>query len=327
MRTRKKNDAPPSCFTRLAKAFLILSVSFGLPASQSFDVQNRCVAVSRSHKAATTPSKQKLDHPRLRLQHHEEPSHQYYLAAPAAATNADRRTALVGTARSIALLTGACSSVCFDARVASANPSLPGQPPPRERRQLELCLVAVLRVTFWAEALAEVLEPTAVSQGANTVAATQESTLPQKPLIQASYLDARLGAKGMLTGRVGSGASYRAYTLATLQVPNCLQDLQYYRPSAASTAQDFREALASLVEFDGMDSLLDASPRTSLTLAQYSDAKRIYVVRILREQVVPLGRKLVNGFDAAAVDRAMSYILSYYSSELTTPVPSPSATL
>jgi hypothetical protein len=171
----------------------------------------------------------------------------------------------------------------------------------KDRRQLELCLVAVMRVVYWAE---------------NVSASLQQGGEQRQKI----YLDAKLGAKAILTGKIGGGASGTVYTLSTLQVSGCLEDLEYYSVAAHDKIQEFREALASIVEFDGLDTLADASPRSSLTLAQYSNGKAALVSRILLERVVPTGRKLVNSYNVDAVSRSDKYIQDYYSSEIPRPV-------
>ena len=42
------------------------------------------------------------------------------------------------------------------------------------------------------------------------------------------YLEARLGAKALVTGRVGGGANARVYTLAQFELRACLKDGQYW---------------------------------------------------------------------------------------------------
>jgi hypothetical protein len=206
----------------------------------------------------------------------------------------------------------------------------------QDRRQLELCLVCVQRVVYWAESVSLRLDPepkvkewttltmnnddSVASSAAASHAPLEEEvlTVPESAL-RAAYLDARLGAKAILTSQVGGGASYFVYTLAGLQIPGCLDDLESYDPHIQQLKVDFRESLATLVEFDGMDSVLDQSPRSSLTMSQYDDAKRAFCARVLRERVVPLGRRLLGRFSPEALDRARSYIASYYPSEV--PIP------
>jgi hypothetical protein len=199
----------------------------------------------------------------------------------------------------------------------------------QDRRQLELCLVAVQRVVYWAESVSMRLAPQATRIDKNDLVTSSADTSPVPPeeqttpvpesSLRAAYLDARLGAKAILTSQVGGGASYFVYTLAGLQVPGCLDDLESYNPQIQQLKVDFRESLATLVEFDGMDSVLDRSPRSSLTMSQYDDAKRAFCARVLRERVVPLGQRLLGKFSPEALDRARTYISSYYPSEVPAP--------
>ena len=175
-----------------------------------------------------------------------------------------------------------------------------------DRRQLEFCLVAVMRVTYFAETMLAELQ----------LASSDASSDDRKKKL---YLETRLGAKAALTGKLGGGSTGRVYKLSSLQLSACLNDLEYYNKISAGAGQEFREALASLVEFDGLDTLTDDSPRSSLTLQQYDNQKAAFVERSLRERVVPLGRRLVKSFDAGAVDRAQKYVQSYYSDEIPSP--------
>jgi len=171
----------------------------------------------------------------------------------------------------------------------------------KERRQLELCLVVVQRVTFWAESVAKKL------QSAETIDQRKQS-----------YLEARLGAKAILTGKIGGGAPGKVYSLAGTELPSCLQDLEYYGKSkqVAELRRDFFESLATLVEFDGLDTLTDPSPRSSLTLTQFNNDKAVFVQRMLLERVVPTGNSLVNSFPAESVQQSQAYIQQYYASEV-----------
>ena len=201
---------------------------------------------------------------------------------------------------------------------ANASPSLLGTPA-RDRRQLELCLVVVQRVVYWASLQADALRM------ADT---TQEER-------KYKYLETRLGAKALLTGRLGSGATGRVYQLASLQLTGCLQDLEWHaaqqqqrqqQQQISEWRQTFTEGLSSLVEFDGLETLTDASPRSSLTLSQYNDSKAVYVRRALDELVIPAGNQLLQAFGSEALQTAQGYIQQYYSSEIypLAPPPAPS---
>jgi hypothetical protein len=185
------------------------------------------------------------------------------------------------------------------------------------RRQVELCLVAILRVGYWAERQATVL--------ASTISAERRKEL---------YLESRLGAKAILTTKLGPGATGVVYALSTLNVPACLADLEWHAarelsPAAATVVVEakrrFTEGLASLVEFDGLETLTDTSPRSSLTLAQYTDGKAAYVERALRELVVPASQRLLRSFGPDPLARADRYVEQYYASELPQPPPTAAA--
>jgi hypothetical protein len=219
-------------------------------------------------------------------------------------TNASPSPATVNWVSRQGFLT-AVTSTCA---VLVATPS-PAQAAPlllaaKERRQLEVCLVAVWRVIYWAERLiaTDLADP--------TVPVDQR---------KARYLEARLGAKAMLTSKVGGGANYQVYTLSTLQLPECLQDLTAVYDvsrSFAETSREFYESIASLVEFDGMDTLTDPSPRSSLTLTQFDARKESYVQRILAERVVPLGRRLITAFSSDSVAISERYVQQNYPNEV-----------
>jgi hypothetical protein len=157
----------------------------------------------------------------------------------------------------------------------------------------------------------------------------QQSTSTSNEFTRKAYLEARAGAKALLTGKIaGSGGTItqRVYTLSSLRCADCLQDLQYYATTqssststvTASTKQipnivrDFTEALAELVEFDGLDSLTDPSPSSALTLAQYTPKKAIFVRRCLLEKVLPLGTQILGYYNAQAIDTATRYMQQFY---------------
>jgi hypothetical protein len=175
-----------------------------------------------------------------------------------------------------------------------------------ERRQIELCLVTVQRVLYWAELQALAL-----------------STMTDVEQRRKVYLESRLGAKAILTGKIsGSGVSGKVYTLASLKLSDCLTDLEWHAMKQKNSQQvtqwknSFREGLASIVEFDGMDTLVDPSPRSTLTLAQYNDSKNNYVKRSLEELIIPAGNQLMHAFGNEPLAKALSYIQSYYADEI-----------
>jgi hypothetical protein len=130
-----------------------------------------------------------------------------------------------------------------------------------------------------------------------------------------------LGAKAMVAEKhkVGGGASGRVYSLAGLQIKECLDDLKYYATSSKQMDQykdDLVEALASLVEFDGLETTQDASPRSSLTMGMYNSQKAVFVRRTLAERVTPLTQAIVGLFGPDVRVLCEGYVRQYYPSEL-----------
>jgi hypothetical protein len=173
----------------------------------------------------------------------------------------------------------------------------------KERRQLDFCLVNLLRVTYWAESTIQDLKSTDDEERRKKV-----------------YLEARLGAKALVTGRLGGGATNRVYQLSTLQFRGCLEDIGYYGKSrqVSDLCQDLLEATAALVEFDGLETTTEPSPRASLTLSMYNPKKATYVERLLSERVIPLSKKLFNSFDPVIRQRCETYVTSTYANEVPT---------
>ena len=141
--------------------------------------------------------------------------------------------------------------------------------------------------------------------------ATRDQTL-------SAYLEARLAAKAMVSKKVGGGANANVYMLGGLQIKECLADLKWYSKTRKMDQlnDDLLESLASIVEFDGLESVKDPSPRSSLTLSQFSDQKSRYVSRMLSERVSPLAEEIVTLFGPDARTTSESYIRQYYSNEL-----------
>lgn len=171
----------------------------------------------------------------------------------------------------------------------------------KERRQLDYCLVNLLRVSYWAESLV---------QGFTTT----EDEEKRKQL----YLEARLGAKALVTGKVGGGATNRVYQLSTLQFRGCLEDIAYYGKSrkVSDLTQDLLESIAAVVEFDGLETTTDPSPRSSLTLSMYTPKKASYVQRLLSERVIPISKQLFNSFDPDVRQRCETYVATTYPNEV-----------
>jgi hypothetical protein len=260
------------------------------------------------------------------------------LKVPAAAA------VLAGLTASTALVASSCP------RPARAI-SLPFIPQ-KERRQLEVCLVDVLRITYWAEKLVLDLSSSPSSTGVtasdaitSTLSSSDNIFLSKEQVDQRqrlAYLEARLGAKAILTGKIGGGATARVYDMAALKLVDCLADIDYYysstmlptvssssdgggqkmkmRASQCSDLQrDFYEALATLVEFDGYDTLPDASPRSTLLLQQYNQDKLLFVRRMLTERLIPLGNQLVNSFSIESIALSRYYVEKYYPNEIISP--------
>eukprot|EP00557_Chaetoceros_sp_GSL56_P005296 CAMPEP_0176505180 /NCGR_PEP_ID=MMETSP0200_2-20121128/16351_1 /TAXON_ID=947934 /ORGANISM="Chaetoceros sp., Strain GSL56" /LENGTH=216 /DNA_ID=CAMNT_0017904705 /DNA_START=271 /DNA_END=918 /DNA_ORIENTATION=- len=88
----------------------------------------------------------------------------------------------------------------------------------QKRRQLELCLVTIQRVCYWCEKVASEIKVTTRDNGANSAT----------DVIKSSYLEARLGAKAALTGKIGGGATSKVYTISTFQLRSCIKDVVSY---------------------------------------------------------------------------------------------------
>jgi hypothetical protein len=118
--------------------------------------------------------------------------------------------------------------------------------------------------------------------------------------------------------KIGGGASLRVFSLARLQVKDCLDDLQFYAKNKQMDQykDDLIEALASIVEFDGLETTQDPSPRSTLTMTMYNDSKAIYVKRMLAERVTPITQGIVGWFGSDVQTICESYIRDYYPSEL-----------
>lgn len=192
------------------------------------------------------------------------------------------------------------SALLYPTARADALPFIGGP----ERRQLELCLVTILRTEYWA---------TNVAKSMKTKLLNPEEELSEDQRKQ-PYLEARLGAKALLTTKIGGGANSRVRDLATLELKECLVDARYWCGQLAKTNQlpgqltgelstksakricsndliaaeeELVESLASIVEFDGLETTIDPSPRSSLMLNMYNQQKGNFVYRTLKERVIP----------------------------------------
>jgi len=221
--------------------------------------------------------------------------------------------------------------VLFDRSLSGANaaPLLPfGN---TDRRQLELCLVSILRVRYWAETVANSIVK-AISDAPPT---------GMTDSMKGSYLEARLGAKAIITGRIGGGANSRVYALSSIKLRDCVKDgLSYFNESYGRSIKDSSltseekanlkkqkiliqdaseeiiESLAAVVEFDGLDNTQDPSPRSSLALSMYSDTKAVFVKRLLLERTVKSCDIFINAFGAEKRLYCERYIKSTYPNEL-----------
>jgi len=232
-----------------------------------------------------------------------------------------------------------------------------------DRRQLELCLVNLLRLKYWSIGIIDRLnhqqqqqqqqqqDQTSTSSSATTETTTQSSAKTSaasdvggEAVVKAAYLEARLGAKVIVAPKkkIGGGAGLSILTLKSLQIKDCLDDLRYYADrggvslstSSSSTtlskqqrkkllieqSEDLIEALASIVEFDGLETTQDDSPRSSLTLGMYNSQKGMYVRRMLSERVVPLVDSIVGTFGTDKLREADGYVNDYYAKEIPTQV-------
>lgn len=178
----------------------------------------------------------------------------------------------------------------------------------KDRRQKELCLVNILRLQYWAKSTAMIL----------SMSSDTNDDIEQR---KTAYLEARLGAKAMVAKKqkMGGGATPRVFTLLSLQLLGCLDDLTYYskyNKKVVQLKEDLVESLASIVEFDGLETTQDPSPRSSLTLGQFNEDKATYVRRMLNERVTPLTQELVDFFGPESKAQCEEYIRQYYSNEI-----------
>ena len=136
-----------------------------------------------------------------------------------------------------------------------------------DRRQLELCIVTLIRTQYWA-------------QGINKSIRNGLDSNDTKKTLDA-YIEARLGSKAILTKKKGDGSNGNVYRLATFELRECLKDAvsyciqdereykkiqskkskkdqdvyQRFCPSRKTEelAQDIVESFAACLEFDGLD--------------------------------------------------------------------------
>jgi hypothetical protein len=191
------------------------------------------------------------------------------------------------------------------------------------RIQLELCLVTILRVKYWAGKLQNSLQ----------LASAENNTIRKKEL----YLESRVGAKALLTGRIGGGGgNIMVYTLANFRLRECLKDAIFWfknnkqqQPTSTykqqlrlliEASEEIIYALGALVEFDGLDNTSDESPRSSLTLSMYNDEKGIFVQRMIREKLIPACTSFLFQFNNElfhdSLTSSQEFVKSNYPSEI-----------
>ena len=184
----------------------------------------------------------------------------------------------------------------------------------QDRRQKELCLVNLLRLQFWAVSLSEKLK---------------ELDADDEEGRKSLYLEARLGSKVMVaeTKRISGGATANVFMLKGLHLRECLDDLTYYADKSSKRQmnqykEDLIESIASIVEFDGLETTQDDSPRSSLTLSMYNSQKSIFVQRMLGERIVPLTNDIIRVFGSETREQIEAYMREFYPSEMKSSTPS-----
>lgn len=209
-----------------------------------------------------------------------------------------RRSFLSNILTSGAALT---SSQLLPTQKVNAIPFLDGG---SDRRQLELCLLTVLRTQYWAKSVAKSLKAkllTPLEEQEELVSGLSDTQKKQP------YLEARLGAKALLSKKIGGGANAKVVKLASFQIKDCLRDGKYWCGVLAKSGtlnsssnqkaicnhkleaygDELIESLASLVEFDGLDNTIDPSPRSSLMLTMYTNDKGTFAYKTLAQRVIP----------------------------------------
>jgi hypothetical protein len=179
-----------------------------------------------------------------------------------------------------------------------------------KRRQLDLCLVNLLRVQYWAISLSNRMK---------------ENLESDEEKLKSAYLEARLGSKVMVAEKkkIGGGANANVFMLKGLRIKDCLDDLKFYAPNQDSKKKkmnqykdDLIEALASIVEFDGLETTQDPSPRSELTLKMYSRQKGIFVQRMLSERIVSIIDDIFRLYGPDSKSRSSYFVQEYYPKEV-----------
>jgi len=209
-----------------------------------------------------------------------------------------------------------------------------------DRRQLEICLVTILRVKYWAMTVSNSINTKLLSDTTNTGIA-DISDLQKK----APYLEARLGCKALLTQKIGGGANFKVEELGKLQLKECIDDAKYSCSEMAKNNQlptqvtgeissakkakqmicstelcdasdDLLESLASIVEFDGLETTIDPSPRSSLMLSMYNESKGKFIYRTFRERVIPSCEHILSVFGSDRRRVVEDYVQRDYAAEV-----------
>ena len=202
--------------------------------------------------------------------------------------------------------------------VANGFPFFPAE----ERIQLELCLVSILRVRYWAEKTGKSIKEMLEIERTSGLSDRQKGP----------YLEARLGAKAAITGKIGGGANTQVLVLAKLKIKECIQDAMWSYKEMNKTINkgelrklmsaldgygiDILESLANIVEFDGLETTQDPSPRSSLALSMYNSNKAVFIQRMLLERTVSSCDAFVNSFGREKRDYCETYIRLTYPSEI-----------
>lgn len=209
----------------------------------------------------------------------------------------------------------------------------------QDRRQLELCLVQVLRTKYWAMNVAKAMNTKLLSPptNSNSTAVIELSEAQRKQ----PYLEARLGAKAILTKKIGGGANSNVVKLASFQLKECLDDGRYWCTDLAKSNQlpgqstgqlkngkrfcsnelesisdEIVESLASLVEFDGLDNIMDPSPRSSLMISMYDSKKGTFVYRTLVERIIPSCDRYLQVFGNDRLNVCLEFVRREYPDEM-----------
>mmetsp|Transcript_6156 Transcript_6156/g.15221 ORF Transcript_6156/g.15221 Transcript_6156/m.15221 type:complete len:269 (-) Transcript_6156:2656-3462(-) len=199
-------------------------------------------------------------------------------------------------------------------RTDAAALSIPFIDQQQDRRQKELCLVNLLRLQYWAVSVSDKLK---------------ELDADDEEGRKRLYLEARLGSKVMVAGtkKISGGATANVFMLKGLHLRECLDDLTYYADKSSKRQmnqyrEDLIESIASIVEFDGLETTQDDSPRSSLTLSMYNSQKSIFVERMLGERIVPLTNDIIRVFGPDTRVQIEAYMKEFYPSEMKSSTPS-----